>query len=113
MTLHPCTCGSAPRLVIDAGGQGWYVHCPNCQAKVIGPDEATVIRRWDEGTIILYERIQTAQVFAESPITECCRETRNLQLLSPQRDLTIWRCRVCGRKHRRLEVDSGAMGVKR
>lgn len=111
MTLHACTCKATPRLVIDAGGKGWYVHCPNCEAMVSGPTEHNVVDRWNHGSIVIYQRIAEANDFGNAALVNCCLDTRNMQLVSPVIGVVIWKCRVCGRQHHRMDAEAGRFGV--
>lgn len=50
---------------------------------------------------------------ANPELAPCCREPENLVLEAPARgDLTMRRCRVCRRRHFRLTVDPGTLGVR-
>ena len=52
------------------------------------------------------------KVLANGQVHECCKVTENLEAeASAKPELTIKRCRVCGRRHYRLMAEPGIFGM--
>lgn len=45
-------------------------------------------------------------------LADCCRDPENLELKDKKGDLTVHKCKVCGRRHFQLEMDAGKLTSK-
>ncbi len=55
------------------------------------------------------------RTFTNGTVKDCCKDQGNLGLIAEESDksrgLTVRKCRVCGCRHRRLELEPGFFGL--
>jgi len=55
----------------------------------------------------------TERTIVNGKVKDCCKVAENLEFLADEsrNDLIVKRCKVCGCRHRRLELDPGMLGL--
>ena len=95
--------GPEPRARRAVAWGGWL------RRRCLGIAEAAV--RFEQGQTVLRERNNAQVKFTNGEIRECCKDTRNLVQHGPRYDITVYVCKVCQRKHRRMWAEPGSLGL--
>jgi len=45
-------------------------------------------------------------------MNECCEKKENIELVETNGNLTVKRCKVCGRRHYEVNAEPGVFGIK-